>query len=433
VKLKALVGRNRPEDQPSTTGFYPHAGLLSTFQYLRRYPNTETNRNRLRARMYYQHFLGVDALELAARVADAAAVTAKYEIPTMQAAECVVCHKTVDPVAGLFQEYYKPEGVYGRRKDGWYQDMFAPGFEGEDLPQDDQWRALQWLGERTAKDPRFATTMVEHVYYILTGRRVLLPPKELDDPLYAAKRRAYQQQRCEVEAIAARFAAANFNLKNVFKDWAVSDFYRADGLATAAANPERLAELNDIGLVRLLAPEQLERKVKAVFGKPWGRLEGPLEMLYGGIDSQEVTERATDPSGAMGAIQRTLANDVACHHTIRDFAKPPSERLLFPGIEPNVLPGQSTEGDVAIRQAIVHLHAYILGRNDDSDSVEVERTFALFADIVKQAGEQKGLDNRESYYCRRETPDLPSDPNYTIRAWRAVVTYLLRRPEFLYE
>ena len=433
VKLKALVGRNRIEDQPSATGFYPHAGLLSTFQYLRRYPNTETNRNRLRARMYYQHFLGVDALELAARVADAAAVTAKYEIPTMQAAECVVCHKTVDPVAGLFQEYYKPEGVYGRRKDGWYQDMFAAGFEGENLPKDDQWRALQWLGERTAKDPRFATTMVEHVYYILTGRKVLLPTKELDDPLYAAKRRAYQEQRCQTEAIAARFAAANFNLKSVFKDWAVSDFYRADGLATAADSPERRAELDDIGLVRLLAPEQLERKVKAVFGQPWGRLEGPLEMLYGGIDSQEVTERATDPSGAMGAIQRTLANDVACRHTIRDFAKPPSERLLFPRIEPDVLPGQSPEGDVAIRQAIVHLHAYILGRNVDSDSVEVDRTFALFADIVKQASEQKGLDNRESYYCRRETPDLPSDPNYTIRAWRAVVTYLLRRPEFLYE
>ena len=26
-----------------------------------------------------------------------------------------------------------------------------------------------------------------------------------------------------------------------------------------------------------------------------------------------------------------------------------------------------------------------------------------------------------------------SDPHYTIRAWRGVVTYLLRRPEFLYE
>jgi hypothetical protein len=275
--------------------------------------------------------------------------------------------------------------------------------------------------------------MVEHVYYVLTGRKVLLPPKELDDPLYAAKRRAYQEQRCQIEAIAARFAAANFNLKSVFKDWAVSEFYRADGLATAADDPQRRAELDDIGLVRLLAPEQLERKVKAIFGEPWGRLEGPLEMLYGGIDSQEVTERAADPSGAMGAIQRTLANDVACKHTIRDFAKPPSERLLFPGIEPDVLPGQSPEGDAAIRQAIVHLHATILGRSDAADSVEVDRTLALFADIVKEASEQKGLDNRESYYCRRETPDLPSDPKYTIRAWRAVVTYLLRQPEFLYE
>jgi len=48
VKLKALVGRNKSEDQESKTGYYPHAGLLSTFQYLSRYPTTETNRNRFR-------------------------------------------------------------------------------------------------------------------------------------------------------------------------------------------------------------------------------------------------------------------------------------------------------------------------------------------------------------------------------------------------
>ena len=75
--------------------------------------------------------------------------------------------------------------------------------------------------------------MVEHVYYILTGRKVLLAPKDLDDPLYAAKRRAYQEQRRQIEAIAERFASSGFNLKNVFKDWIVSDFYRADGVATA--------------------------------------------------------------------------------------------------------------------------------------------------------------------------------------------------------
>src|SRR5262249_14977289 len=161
--------------------------MLTIFQYLRRYPTTETNRNRLRARMYFQHFLGIDVLELAARVTDAAAVQAKFEVPTMQAAECVVCHPSLDPVPGLFQHYLAFEGVYGPRQDGWYKDMSGPGFEGEELPPDQRWRALQWLGERTAKDPRFARTMVEHVYYVMTGRKVLLPPKGIDDPLFDAK------------------------------------------------------------------------------------------------------------------------------------------------------------------------------------------------------------------------------------------------------
>jgi hypothetical protein len=432
VQLKALVGRNRPQDQESATGFYPHAGLLSTFQYLRRYPTTETNRNRLRARMYYLHFLGVDALELAARVSDAAAVTAKYEIPTMQAAECVVCHRTIDPVAGLFQDYYSFEGVYGRRKDGWYRDMFAAGLDGEDLPAEERWRALPWLGERTAKDPRFAVAMVEHGYYLLTGRKVLLPPKELDDPLYPAKQRAYRAQRCQIETIAQQFAQSGFNFKTVLRDWIVSDFYRADGLATTAITPDRRAELDDIGLMRMLAPEQVERKVAAVFGNRWGKLNEQMAILYGGIDSQEVTERASDPSGAMGAIQRILANDVACRHTLRDFARDPAERRLFSTIEPDVVPG-SPEADAQIRRAIVHLHERILGREDAVDSAEVDRTFALFADIVVEAHRQKNYDQRENYHCRADVPDAPADPQYTIRAWRAVVTYLLRRPEFLYE
>lgn len=437
VKLKALVGRSPSENQDSATGSYPHAGLLSTFQYLCRYPTTETNRNRLRARMYYQHFLGVDVLELAARVSDAAAVTAKYKVPTMQAAECVVCHKTLDPLAGMFQDYWRfadQFAVYGKRKGGWFTDMFAPGFEGEDLPAGERWRALQWLGERTAKDPRFAVAMTEHVYYILTGRKVLLPPKDFDDPLYPARLRSYSELRRQTEAIATHFANTGFNLKTVFKDWIASDFYRADGLATAVQEPCRRAELDDIGLVRMLSPEQVERKIAAVFGEQWGRLTDQLAVLYGGIDSREVTDRATDPSGAMGAIQRTMSNDVACKHVARDFARPASERRLFPRIEPTVLPGASAEGDLAIRRAIVHLHEKVLGRYDAMDSTEVGRTFELFAGIVKDASAQKGLDKRENYFCRNNAPGAKQeDPDYTIRAWRGVVTYLLRRQEFLYE
>jgi hypothetical protein len=350
----------------------------------------------------------------------------------MQASECVVCHKTIDPVAGLFQDYYAFEGVYGRRKEGWYKDMFAAGFEEEKMEPEQRWRSLQWLGERTAKDPRFAVAMVEHVYYLLTGRKVLLEPKDMDDPLYAAKRRAYQEQRRQIEVIAERFVKSGFNLKNAFKDWILSDFYRADGVAATLDNPQRRAELDDVGVVRMLSPEQVERKVNAIFGQRWGKLQDQLAILYGGIDSKEVTERATDPSGAMGAIQRTLANDVACKHTLRDFMLKPSERRLFPGIEPSVLPG-SPEADAAIRRTIVHLHELVLGRYDAVDSDEVSRTFDLFAGIVSDARTQKGLEKLEAYTCRANVPNAPADPQYTIRAWRAVVTYLLRRPEFLYE
>jgi hypothetical protein len=274
--------------------------------------------------------------------------------------------------------------------------------------------------------------MVEHVHYILTGRKVLLPPKDLEDPLFSAKHRAYQAQRKQVEEIAFQFSQNGFNLKSVFQKWIQSDFYRADGLATAAANPARQAELDDIGIVRMLAPEQIERKVAAVFGKPWGKLNEQMAMLYGGIDSKEVTERATDPSGAMGAIQRILSNDVACKQTALDFSKPAADRILFRDIEPDVLPGASPDADAKIRKTIAYLHQRILGRGDAPDSAEVNRTYALFAGVIADAAAAK-VTKEEIYSCRQGLVAPVPDPKYTVRSWRAVITYLLRRPEFLYE
>ncbi len=440
ARLKALTLRTGKPDQVTPTGMYPHAGLLTTFHYLQRYPTTDTNRNRLRTRKFYEHFLGIDLMALAPRVTDAAAVDAKYAIPTMEAPDCVVCHRLVDPVAGLFRDYQNTSndnGPYGPREEGWFTDMFGPGFEGEDLPEADRWRSLQWLGRITAKDPRFAIAMVEHVYYILTGRKVLPAPEDIEDPLFGSRRRAYQEQRRWIEAIARDFAGNNFNLKVVFKDLVRSPFYRADGLSTVATHPRRQAELDDLGVVHLLTPEQLGRKISAIFGEPWGRFNDQLKILYGGIDSRAVTERLQDPSGAMGAVQRILSNDVACKHVARDFALPASERILFPGIEVDVVPGANEAADENIRRAIVHLHERILGRMDAVGDPEVERAFHLFDGIVREA-QARGRDKIapiESYHCKSSGQDGPrdKDPHYTIRAWRAVVTYLLRQHEFLYE
>lgn len=427
AKLPALKGRNG-KTQETGAGSYPHAGMLSLFQYLRRYPTTVTNRNRLRSRMYYQHFLGIDVMALAPRVTDAAAVSAKFENPTTQAPDCVVCHKTVDPVAGLFQDYFNEEGHFGPRKEGWFTDMFAPGLEGADLEKPERWRSLQWLGQRTAKDPRFAAAMVEHVYYLLMGRKVPPPPIDIDDPHFGSKRRANLELRREIRDVAARFAKDNFNLKTVFKALIASPFYRADGLAEAVKSPARRAELDDVGVVRLLTPEQLERKIAAVFGIRWGRLDegdSKFGILYGGIDSREVTQRNLDPSGAMGAIQRIMANDVACKSVPADFAKPAAERKLFPGVE------LEERDEAKIRAAMVRLHERILGRAREKD---VDIAVRLFTEIVAEAQATKGVDKTESYYCRAGKEEKRSpDPTYALRAWRAVVTYLLRLDDFLYE
>ena len=46
---------------------------------------------------------------------------------------------------------------------------------------------------------------------------------------------------------------------------------------------------------------------------------------------------------------------------------------------------------------------------------------------------KKDCEKQETYECRRNLVQPVPDPNYTVRAWRGVVMYLLRRHEFLYE
>jgi hypothetical protein len=430
AKLNALVNR-AGKTQESATGLYPHAGFLSTFHYLRRYPSTETNRNRLRARMLYQHFLGVDVMQLAPRSTDASAVAAKFDVPTMQASDCVICHVTIDPVAGIFQDY-DFEGHIGPRKDGWYQDMFVAGFEGEELPASERWRAPQWLAERVAQDPRFSVAMIEHVYYALFGRKPMAAPEDIEDPCFSTRRHAYRDQRRMIEEVANQFTASGFNLKVAFKSLIGTNFYRADHLALTSLSPAQRAAFDDLGVVRLLSPEQLERKLKAIFGESWGRLDGEMKILYGGIDSITVTERNADPSGAMGAIQRMMANDVACYHVARDFRKEPAQRLLFPKIEPDTIPGNDA-ADLRIRETIVSLHQRLLGQEHKIGHEEVERTIALFTSLMNDAKAQPHYAPRETYFCGGREEFNTEDPHYTIRAWRGVVTYLLRQHDFLYE
>ena len=105
-----ILGATRIIDPGPLRTDYPHAGILNTTMFLRRYPTTATNRNRARARWTYYHFLGVDVEKSASRTTDPVAL-ADTNNPTMRNPACTVCHSVLDPVAGAFQDY-GDEGFY---------------------------------------------------------------------------------------------------------------------------------------------------------------------------------------------------------------------------------------------------------------------------------------------------------------------------------
>jgi len=80
-----------------------------------------------------------------------------------------------------------------------------------------------------------------------------------------------------------------------------------------------------------------------------------------------------------------------------------------------------------------------------NDDPEIERTYTLFLEVMT-AGRKAVADKSEADWLRcgaKKDPmsgdDLPEsrrverDPHYTVRAWMAVVTYLLSDDRFLYE
>ena len=113
TEFKQGVGLRVVNPGPCPTD-YPHAGILNTTVFLKRYPTTATNRNRARSRWTYYHFLGLDVEKSASRTTDPVAL-ADTNNPTMNNSACTVCHSVLDPVAGAFQNY----GDVGLYRDQW--------------------------------------------------------------------------------------------------------------------------------------------------------------------------------------------------------------------------------------------------------------------------------------------------------------------------
>ncbi|HEY1101487.1 MAG TPA: hypothetical protein VGF99_21285, partial [Myxococcota bacterium] len=121
---------NATEFKPVSVPGYEHAGVLSDPMWLNRFPTTNTNRNRHRARMVLKFFLATDILRIADRPVDSSAIAGFN--PTLNDPSCTVCHANIDPIAGTFQNW-NDTGAYKPPTDGWFGDMFPPGFKDEAL------------------------------------------------------------------------------------------------------------------------------------------------------------------------------------------------------------------------------------------------------------------------------------------------------------
>ena len=238
--------------------------------------------------------------------------------------------------------------------DTWYRDMRVPGFGDAAAPDSDN--SVQWLAKRIVADERFAEATVKFWWPAVMGSEVAEPPADKDDADFEALLLAANAQGAEVERLARGFRSGfssrrRHNLKDLLVELVLSKWFGADTVEDTDA--VRRVALRDAGARRLLAPEELARKTAAITGVQWGRglsmgpwdgqwpnaLTREYRLLYGGIDSDGITERTRDITSVMAGVAKAHATQMSCPIVMRElYLLPDSERLLFSGVDTQVTP-----------------------------------------------------------------------------------------------
>jgi mono/diheme cytochrome c family protein len=428
-------------------GAYPHAGLLTQSSFINKWQTTDTNRNRMRARVASEFFLGVDLEALATRAIDIGSTAGQHN-PVVDNPNCNVCHNTVDPIAGTFQNWmsnvrYRPRNVggtfatidfvyrnnsldingnrYWQAGDLWYRDMKTPGypFSGANLPAGRNDNALLWLGQQMVADTRFDTGTAKFWYRGIFGRKELATPSEPNAALQAA----FDAQTAMFNEVGQSFRSSGHNLKDLLAELILSPWFRAQGVDAANSNRTELAQ---VGMATVLTPEQLDRKLNDVFGRGLDNfLTTDYYQLYGNFNAERETlsnQRNEQLSSVMSnTIQRLLSNNV-CDIVAEDFNKNAGQRLLFPNVQTNSTPGNA---EAAIRQNLVYLHRHMWRLDVGVNDPEIDRSYQLLTEL------------RSASQADNVFPPCAAvgntDANHMKRTWMMMILYLVGSYEFLYE
>lgn len=439
----------------------PHSGILTTQALLQRFPATESNRQRTRAaRVILERFLAVPVGEFADFLTTGLDPNADLENATQTTMPCIVCHTAMDPIAGNFNAF-RVQGAFTPNRP-WPDYLPAPAFGDEVAPENTE--PLPWLAAQVAEHPRFAYGVLLPFFAGITGAPLLSPPKDLHDENFAAKSLAFRAQNEYLTSLKNDLMSThNYRMKPVLKAILKGPYFRAKNASNsgdALQDGMRLAAGLGGGIA--LTNELLDRKLLSLTGFPWRRNGGfgtPIQLdrniygiLYGGIDSDEITQRFREPFALQLGIIRRMANEMSCMAIPRDFSLTDADsRRLLPSIEQSTTETTDPQG---IRNAIRRLLHFAWGEDVEVDGTEVEQAYQLFVD-ARAAGlaaiESGDSDARLPVRCRvtrsyapgNQAVSYPANPGpndahrqvifdneYTVRSWMAVFTYILSDPKF---
>jgi hypothetical protein len=339
-----------------------------------------------------------------------------------------------------------------RDGDVWYRDMLEAGFGEQLAPSTDN--SMQWLAQQIVQDSRFATASVRFWWPAVMGLEAIEAPQESSDFDYQARLAAFDAQDAVIRSLGEGFAAGfgdgqAFNLKDLLVEMIMSDWFRAAD-TTADLDESAQTRLEDAGIPRLLTPEQLARKTRAVTGLVWGEHDWDLSsyikvneltnnrLNYGGIDSEGVTTRNTELTAVMMDVGLANATNIACPAVALDLVKPAEERLLLPDVE---LADTPENAATAIKQALVHWHWVMWGKRVDVDSAELTASFDLLNTLWtrKRAEDPTWLDgtinacNYDFDVAGIAWEDWGEDPTHMRQTWNAMLVYFLSDFQFLHD
>ncbi|MCJ8314126.1 MAG: hypothetical protein HRU38_18170 [Saccharospirillaceae bacterium] len=357
--------------------------------------------------------------------------------------------------------------------DTWYRDnLIPPGFNDKHMnTSQDYWYktlqrkenyvdATQWLANEIVNDEQFLSGTVKFWYPAIFGSDPISVPVNTNDPDFDQRSQIYLYQQTLINKLAQNFKFRKMNLKDLLVDMVLTDQYRALDRLDINTNIELVA-----GQGVLLTPEQLDRKIYAITLHHWNNMSNPdsnhkllndFYYYYGGIDSDEIDKRTRDITSLMSLVIQRMNAEFSCRMVMDEFVLPRGDRRLFtvvddlssvPALAPDTAEGVYKIDLDNIRHQIAKLHFDILGEQLDDQDPEVSFTLDLFTQVwtkrinddnFSDVPSQNSEDMMYNEYCNTGGVDWDrnvwpyKNPEQTLKAWQAVVIYLMSDFKFIY-